>query len=274
MGDRLAHRVVVVTGASGIAASGARRFAAEGAAVFVIGRDAAACADLVGGIERSGGRAASATADLRDEAATVAAVTSARTTYGRIDGLFAVAGGSGRRFGDGPLHEITMAGWTETLALNGLPAFLAAREVVRAMLDLPSDGHGRAAGGSIVIVTSVLASDPVPDLFATHAYAAIKGAEDSLARSMAAYYAPHGIRVNALAPGLVATPMSTRAQADPVTAAYAAGKQPLAGGFLPAESVADAALFLLSDEARHITGQRIAVDGGWSVTEAGHRPAG
>jgi NAD(P)-dependent dehydrogenase (short-subunit alcohol dehydrogenase family) len=268
MGDRLAHRVVVVTGASGIAAAGARRFAAEGAAVFVIARDEAASARLADELVEAGGRAAWAAADLRDEAATVRAVGAAREAFGRIDGLFAVAGGSGRRYGDGPVHEMSLDGWQETLARNGLPAFLAAREVVRTMLELPTDPDGRVAGGSIVIVTSVLASDPVPSLFATHAYAAVKGAEESLARTMAAYYAPKGIRVNAIAPGLVATPMSVRAQADEATASYVTAKQPLARGFLPAASIADAALFLLSDEARHITGQRLAVDGGWGVTEA------
>ena len=271
MGDRLARRVIVVTGASGIAAAGARRFAEEGAAVFVISRGPTSASDLAAEIVSAGGRAASATADLQDERATVEAIGAARAAFGRIDGLFAVAGGSGRRHGDGPLHEIPASGWTETLALNGLPVFLAAREVVRAMLELPSAAD--VAGGSIVVVTSVLASDPVPDLFATHAYAAIKGAEDALVRTMAAYYAPHGIRVNSLAPGLVATPMSARAQADAATAAYVVEKQPLARGFLPADSIAEAALFLLSDEARMITGQRIAVDGGWSVAEAGRPPS-
>ena len=115
----------------------------------------------------------------------------------------------------------------------------------------------------------MLASDPVPALFATHAYAAVKGAEDALARTMAAYYAPHGIRVNSLAPGPrrdadVGARAGRRGDDRPTSRA----KQPLAGGFLPAEAIADAALFLLSDEARHITGQRLAVDGGWSVTEA------
>ena len=90
-----------------------------------------------------------------------------------------------------------------------------------------------------------------------------------LARTMAAYYAPHGIRVNAMAPGLVATPMSARAQADETTAALrrAPSSHSPAGSCRPS-AIADAALFLLSDESRHITGQRIAVDGGWSVTEA------
>lgn len=262
MSDRLAERVIVVTGATGIAAAGARRFAEEGAAVFVIARDASEIDGLVVSISTTGRRVASAVADLRDETATVTAVHQARETFGRIDGLFAVAGGSGRRHGDGPLHEMTVEGWRETLDLNGLPTFLAAREAIRAML--PPGGRG----GSIVIVTSVLAREPVPSLFATHAYAAIKGAQDALARSMAAYYAPHGIRVNSLAPGLVATPMSARAQADESVTAYAASKQPLASGFLDADAIADAALFLLSDEARQITGQRLAVDGGWSVTEA------
>jgi NAD(P)-dependent dehydrogenase (short-subunit alcohol dehydrogenase family) len=265
MGDRLAGKVIVVTGSSGIAAAGARRFAAEGAGVWIIGRDAARGEALVETIRGVGGRAGFASADLRDEAAATAAVAGATDTFGRVDGLLAVAGGSGRPAGDGPLHTIPLEGWTETLALNGTPPFLASREVVRAIL-------AQGSGGSIVLVSSVLATDPVPSLFATHAYAAVKGAEDALARTAAAYYAPHGIRVNVVAPGLVATPMSARAQGDARTSAYVVAKQPLAGGFLPAESIADAALFLLSDEARHITAQRIAVDGGWSVTEAASPP--
>jgi len=144
--------------------------------------------------------------------------------------------------------------------MNGHPAFLAAREAVRAML---RDNKG----GSIVLVTSVLATSPAPDLFATHAYAAIKGAEISLVASMASYYASRGIRVNAIAPGLVDTPMAQRAANDPKILAYAARKQPLVGGLLDATDIAAAGLFLLSDEARGITGETIAVDGGWSVTE-------
>lgn len=265
MGDRLEGRVIVVTGASGIAAAGAKRFAAEGASVGIVSRDPARTEALATSITGIGGRVEWAAADLRDEAATVVAFESLRSAFGRFDGLFAVAGGSGRRFGDGPVHEIPLEGWQETLAQNGTPAFLAAREVVRVML--ASTARDGGARGSIVLVSSILGSYPSPRLFATHAYAAVKGAEVSLARTMAAYYAPHGIRVNAIEPGLVATPMSGRASSDPLTSAYAAAKQPLAGGFLDAEAIADAALFLLSDEARQITGQSLAVDGGWSVTE-------
>jgi NAD(P)-dependent dehydrogenase (short-subunit alcohol dehydrogenase family) len=85
---------------------------------------------------------------------------------------------------------------------------------------------------------------------------------------MASYYAPMRIRVNAIAPGLVDTPMAARAAADPDIVAFAERKQPLVGGLLDADHIADVGVFLLSDEASAVTGQTIAVDGGWSVTGA------
>ena len=117
-------------------------------------------------------------------------------------------------------------------------------------------------------MTSVLATSPVPAHFATHAYAAVKGAEVSLTTTMASYYGPDRIRVNAIAPGLVRTPMAERAAGDRVISAYAARKQPIADALLEPEDVAAAGAFLLGDGSRHITGQVLAVDGGWSVTEA------
>ncbi len=108
---------------------------------------------------------------------------------------------------------------------------------------------------------------PAPAHFATHAYAASKGAIDALARSLASYYAPRRIRVNAIAPSLIATPMSRRAQDDPAIRAYLAQKQPLAGGPIDADAVTATALHLLGPGAAMITGQVVAVDAGWSVSE-------
>lgn len=265
MSRRLAGRAYLVTGASGIAAAAARRFAAEGAAVHVTSLDADQCAELAAGIVAAGGRCTWNAGDLREEPPAEEAVAGCVAATGRIDGLFAVAGGSGRRQGDGPLHEVTLDGWDATIGMNLTPAFLAMREAVRRMQEQQPDDDG--IRGAVVLVGSVLATRPAPALFATHAYAAAKGALESLVRSTAAYYAPVGIRVNAVTPGLVATPMAARAASDPATVAYAAGRQPLADGLLDADDVAEAALFLLSPEARRITGQALAVDGGWSTSE-------
>lgn len=223
--------------------------------MFVVSLEEVECRLLASQVDLAG----YAVADLTDETAAIRAFADAQDSLGRLDSLLAVAGGSGRRFGDGPIHELTLEAWERTLEVNSTPAFLTAREGVRAM---------RGSGGSIVLVSSVLATDPAPSLFGTHAYAAAKGATNALVSTLASYYALEGIRVNGIAPGLVRTPMTERAAQDPDTVEYSRHKQPLAGGFLAPESIADAATFLLSDESSRITGQVLAVDGGWSVTEA------
>lgn len=269
MTARLAGRVCLVTGSTGIAAAGAVQLAAEGARVFVVSRTADHAEALAARIRGAAGHAQAHAADVTDEAAVDATIAACVATYGRIDGLLSVAGGSGRRFGDGPIHELTAEGWDRTLELNLRSQALVSRAVVRQMLGQdPLTSGAPGARGAIVLVSSVLASRPVPELFATHAYAAAKGAIVSLGLAMAATYAPSGIRVNVLAPGLTATPMSARAAADPATAAFVGRKQPLAGGFVAAEDVASAAVYLLADESRAVTGQVLAVDGGWSVISA------
>jgi NAD(P)-dependent dehydrogenase (short-subunit alcohol dehydrogenase family) len=277
--DRLRGLTCLVTGSTGIAAAGARRFAREGANVFVVSRTQEHVQLLVDELTAAGGSGAvgSALADLRDSAAVDSAVAAAVDRFGRIDGLFAVAGGSGRRFGDALIHEVSDEGWDRTLELNLRTQAVTCRAVVRQMLgQRPDDdrnangdaNRGRGSRGSIVLMSSVLADHPVPALFGTHAYAAAKGAIVALATSMAATYAPDGIRVNVLAPGLTATPMAQRAATDPTTVEFARRKQPLANGFLDPDDIAAAAAYFLSTESHTVTGQCLAIDGGWSVTAA------
>lgn len=261
---RLAGRCVVITGATGIAAASAHRFAAEGARLFLISRTEDHLGTLADELLGSGTEAGWAAADLTDDDQAEAAMAEAAASLGRIDGLFAVAGGSGRRFGDAPVHQLTGAGWDQTVALNARSQVLTMGAALRRMLAQEPDEAG--SRGAIVGMSSILASHPEPWLFPTPAYAASKGAISTLIRVMAASYVREGIRVNAVAPSLTTSRMSVRAAADQATQRFAVRRQPLTGGFLAPEDVADAALFLLSSEARAITGQVLLVDGGWSVT--------
>ena len=258
--SRLEGRVILITGSTGIAAATATRAAAEGARVMIVSRTpehARACATELGE------RGAWFAAELGDEPAVAAAVEATLARFGRIDGLFSVAGASARRFGDGPVHTLTADAWEHTAALNLRPQILTCAHVVRVMREQPPNDSGTR--GSVVLLGSVTATAPVPELFGTHGYAAAKGALISLMTTMAATYVADRIRVNLIAPSLTATPMAQRAASDPHILAYAARKQPLAGPMLDPVEVAHAAIYFLSDESRTVTGQSLAVDGGWSV---------
>jgi NAD(P)-dependent dehydrogenase (short-subunit alcohol dehydrogenase family) len=259
-------RVCLVTGSTGIAAATAEELAADGASVFVVSRTADHARALA---ERIGGGWAAA--NLADEAAVEAAVEACIERFGRIDGLFAVAGRSGRRFGDGPIQTLTRDPWHPTLELNVTTQALVCRAVVARMRDQEPNASGTR--GSILLMGSVTATDPAPEFFATHAYAAARAATIGLMTTMAAGYLRDRIRVNVVAPGLTDTPMATRAGGDPTIRAYAARKQPLAGEMMDPREVAHAAVFLLSDESRAITGQVLKVDGGWSVASVSPEPA-
>jgi NAD(P)-dependent dehydrogenase (short-subunit alcohol dehydrogenase family) len=131
----------------------------------------------------------------------------------------------------------------------------------------------QGGGGAVVNVGSVLAWSPSPEFFGTYAYAAAKSAIVGMTRSAAAYFARENIRFNLLAPGLVETPMSGRAAGDEAIMAFVRAKQPLDGGRIGRpEDMDAAAVYLFSDGARFVTGQVLAVDGGWSVSE-GRGPA-
>lgn len=247
--------VLLITGATGIAEATALLAGREGYGVFVASLDEAQCRNLIARITGAG----YFSGDLREPATVDAAISNCLEQFGRIDGVFNVAGVSGRPFGDGPVHKCSVEGWEKTLGANAKPTFLMSRAVVRYWLDA-----GR--GGAIVNMASVLAFSPESRHFPTHAYAASKGAIISMSKAMASYYASHGIRVNVVAPSLVKTPMSARAQSDPELLEFIRRKQPLSKGSLEAMDVAETALFLLSERSHHVTGQVVAVDGGWSVT--------
>jgi NAD(P)-dependent dehydrogenase (short-subunit alcohol dehydrogenase family) len=267
---RLRDRVCVVTGASGIAAAGARRLAAEGAAVFVVSRTGDRARTLAEEVAASGGAAGWAEADLADAGAAEAAIEVAVERFGRIDGLFAVAGASGRRWGDGPIHELSSEGWDRTMEVNLRTQAMTCRGVVRRMLaQEPNDSGTR---GSILLMGSVTATDPAPEFFATHAYAAARGGTIALMTTMAATYLADRIRVNVVAPGLTHTPMAARAAGDATIRGYAARKQPLAGELMDPLEIAHAAVFFLSDESRAVTGQLLKIDGGWSVASVSPEP--
>ena len=146
------------------------------------------------------------------------------------------------------------------MRVNAKGTFLMCREII----DLWTRS---AQAGVILNCGSVLAQRPQPHHFATVAYAASKGAIEAMSRSAAAYYAHAGIRINVLAPGLVRTPMSARAQTDPSITKYIAHKQPLTNGMLSPDEVAKTACFLLRSDSSPITGQVVTVDGGWTVSE-------
>lgn len=259
--SRFEGRGVLVAGSTGMAASAARALVSEGASVYVVSRTAEHVRGLADEIQAAGWQVA----DLANETEVEAVVADAARTLPRFDAAYAAAGISGRRWGDGPLHEATLEGWETVLRTNATSTFLLARAVIGRMLEQEPDDDGQR--GSFLAMASVLASHPSPTHFGTHGYAASKGAIEALVRAAAATYAPAGIRVNAIAPALVATPMSERAQNDPAILGYLRTKQPLAGGPIEADAVTPVALHLLSRDARMITGQVVSVDAGWSVTE-------
>jgi NAD(P)-dependent dehydrogenase (short-subunit alcohol dehydrogenase family) len=201
-----------------------------------------------------------AVGDVRDEAAVQRGVSECLDRFGRVDALMNVAGISARSLGDGPLHQCTSAAWDTVMDLNAKGTFLMCREVLGWWT------KNRQAG-VILNTGSVLVRHPQGEHFATVGYAASKGAIEAMSVAAAAYYAPQGIRINVIAPGLVQTPMTARAQGNMEIAKYIVHKQPLRKGMLTAEDIAKTACFLLRQNSSPITGQVLTVDAGWTVSE-------
>jgi NAD(P)-dependent dehydrogenase (short-subunit alcohol dehydrogenase family) len=223
--------VVLVTGAAGgIGSATVRAFGQAGATVV--------------GIDRG-------EADLTSEA-DVARVFSG---LDRLDVLVNAHGSSGRALGDGPVDTCTEEGWDAVLDGNLRSVFLTCKHAVPLLR--------ASGGGAIVNVASILGLVGGGADFATHAYAASKGGVIALTRAMASYYAPDRIRCNVVAPGLIDTPMSARAQADPTITSRLVDLQPLTGTLGRPEDVASAVLYLAA--AEFVTGAVLTVDGGWTT---------
>ncbi|MEN3941998.1 SDR family oxidoreductase [Prosthecobacter sp. SYSU 5D2] len=250
--------VVVMGGTTGLGLSAAQALIANGARVVVTSRSEA---NVRAALDLLGPKARGFAADASQPQAADRAVALAVESFGRLDALYHVAGGSGRSRGDGPLHEITDEGLQYTLNLNLASLIASNRAAVRQFLQ-------QGGGGCLLNMGSVLGWSPSPQYFASHAYAAAKAGIIGFSKSIASYYAPQNIRVNVIAPALVETPMSQRAVGDEGIVRFISAKQPLDGGRVGApEDVEGAALFLLSRASRFITGQVLAVDGGWTVSE-------
>jgi NAD(P)-dependent dehydrogenase (short-subunit alcohol dehydrogenase family) len=264
MTGKLQDKVCLITGSTGIAAATAVLAIREGARVFVSSNCPESCSALADQLGAEGGLSDYIVADLALAASAEKVLERCVSRFSRVDALFNVAGISGRKYGDGPVHECSDQGWGITLATNVTSMFMLCRALIGHWLAQPkSDGRNR---GTILNMASVLAFSPESRHFSTHAYAASKGAIIALSKAMASYYAPFGIRVNAIAPGVVRTRMSLRAQEDDRIMDFMKTKQPICEGLIEPECVARAAIFLLSDDSSAITGDVLTVDAGWSVS--------
>jgi NAD(P)-dependent dehydrogenase (short-subunit alcohol dehydrogenase family) len=244
--NRLDGRICLVTGAaSGIGRATAQLFRSEGASVAGVDLDPAPDVDLV------------LTGDVADEDDVARIVDGVVRRFGRVDVLVNNAGVSGV----GDLVETTPEQWDRVLRVNARSVFLMCRAVV--------PGMSERGSGVVVNVASAIAET---GLARRISYAASKGAVLALTKSLQVDCAPHGVRVNAVLPGTIHTPFVDaylrEAYADPAEGLRAIKARQLTGELGRPEDVAQAILFLASDESRFVLGSGLAVDGGLSGTRA------
>jgi NAD(P)-dependent dehydrogenase (short-subunit alcohol dehydrogenase family) len=250
--------IVVIGGTTGLGLSAAKAFLAAGANVVVVGRNAVSAENAKATL---GNKAEIIAGDAIDPVTATKAIDHCNNKFGSFDGLYHVAGGSGRKMGDGPLHELTIEGWNKTMELNLTSLMLSNQAAIKEFIKTKK-------AGTILNMGSVLGYSPSPKYFATHAYAAAKSAVVGFSKTIASYYAKDNIRVNVIAPALVETPMALRAANDTEILSFIHTKQPLDGGRIGRpEDLDGLAVFFMSDQSAFTTGQVMAVDGGWSISE-------
>ncbi|MEO8693610.1 MAG: SDR family oxidoreductase [Acidimicrobiales bacterium] len=242
----LGGKIVLVTGAaSGIGRAAAELFAELGATV--VAADQAPVDDTVAAIEGTGAAVLGLRVDVTDDAAVAAMVHAAVDRFGRIDGAFNNAGVTLSR---GVVHETSLDDWYRTIDVNLHGVFLCLRHEIAAMLE---------RGGAIVNTSSGAGVRATPTL---SAYCASKHAVIGLTKTAAREYANRGIRINAILPGLVRTPMLEQSIGDDQELrAYYEGRSPSGRMAAPTE-IAAAAAWLLSDAASYVNGTCMPVDAG------------
>ena len=243
----LAGKVAVVTGAAGgIGRAMASSFAAAGAAVALLDRDAAGCEALAAELAGGGARSAAVGCDTTDEASIAAAVAAVAAKLGPADILVNNAG----VLRPGPLDQLGLAEWNALLAVNLTGYLLCAQAFGRGMME--------RGAGALVHVASIAASNPQPR---SGAYSPSKAAVAMLSRQMALEWGPSGVRSNVVSPGMIRTPMSEAFYRAPGIADRRAAMVPGRRVGTP-QDIADATLFLASPRAAYVNGAEILVDGG------------
>ena len=260
---RLAGRTAIVFGGGhggegpegvvGIGFACASTFAAHGANVVIVDRDAHAARRGADAIAAAGGRALAVVADMLDETEVVSAVKTALDAYGRLD---VVQNNVGHVHLGGP-EELTLAEWRAAVAVNLDTVFLGAKSTLAHLVETRGSMINVSSTGSIRWTGYPYSS-----------YAAAKAAVNQLTRTMAMQYADRGVRVNAVLPGLIDTPLVYRELSeghDVATVRAERSAHSPTGAMGTAQDVANAALFLACDESAYVTGTLLPVDGGLHV---------
>jgi len=249
---KLDGKLAFVTGAGrGLGRAGALALAGAGANLTLVSRTRSQLEETAAAVERLGRNALVATADTRNQKEVEAAVRAAVEAFGRIDILFNNAGTNIRK----NVVDMPDEDWQTIMDTNVKGAFLVVRAVARQMV--------RQGSGAIINMSSMSAMSAEPT---KAVYAASKGAIALLTKGLALELAPHGIRVNAIAPGYMLTSLVKGGlEADVERKKRVLARIPL-GRLGEPEEIGGALVFLASDAARYITGATITIDGGWTAS--------
>jgi NAD(P)-dependent dehydrogenase (short-subunit alcohol dehydrogenase family) len=244
---RLKNKIAIITGGgTGIGLSCARLFCKEGARSVIFGRRADRLDEAVAEI---GNTAQAVSGDITRNEDIKRLVETTVNTYGRVDILINNAG----VFTGAPVHEMQDSDWDATLNINLTGVFKLTREVLPHMMQQQS--------GSLIHISSILGLVATPNVAA---YNTSKGALNQFSRSLAVEYGSSGIRSNAICPGLIATEMTEELMSNKELMQEWSKNYPI-GRFGQPDDIAQACLFLASDESSFVTGTLLPVDGGYTA---------